>query len=1599
MTAISSNRSTPDTSIVNGAGSPSDGDAATKFTPSSLEKEFEQLRQQLARMQEQMRQSRDRNALLAITCDRLRSLLQVSRVLVYRFVSDSQGTAIAEAIERGWTPTVGETLPATFFGSDRQSDYDITDCTAIDYVASTKVTPYQLQLLEKYQVRAGISCPIRMGNGIWGLLSIQQCNEARRWNASEIGILEQITTALALNLVGYQFQEEIDRQQVRENTATKVITRIRRSLDIKTIFQNTTQEVRQLLKADRVGIYRFNPDGSGKFVAESVGAGWISLMQNPIDPELLRENGDDCHLKLMAEGSDRNGRGEIVDTYLDRTKSEINTREQKYRVINDIYQKNFSASDIELLERIQARAYLTVGIYQGTKLWGLLTIYQCSAPRTWEQGDIRLLGQIAEQLGVALQQASTLRQQRLQADKLKKAVEREKTIAFTIDRIKQSTDPQTVFRVATDSIRKLLKSDRVVVYRFTPDWGGEFVAESVGEGWISLTKAQTEDPVILEGTKDNIDTEGCTIKQMRVRELATRDTYLQETKGGTYRNGDKYRAVNDIYKAKFPPCYIELLESFQARAYVTVPIFLGNQLWGLLANYQCSGARVWGQEEIDLVVNLGSQLGLALQRAEDMEQVRSQTKKLEAAIQRERTLALIGDRIKQTQNTREIFNIATREVRQLLQADRVGIYRFNEDWSGEFIAESVIGNWKSLLREQFENESLLEATKINIDTEGCTIKEMATRDLISKDTYLEKTQGGTYKTGDKYRVCNDIYQAGFPPCYIDLLERFQSKAYVTVPIFLEEKLWGLMATYQCSEPREWTNEEINLVVNLGSQLSIALQRAQDLERVQEQAKKLEEAVKRERTLALISDRIKQSQDTDEIFKITTSETRQLLSADRVGIYRFNEDWSGEFVAEAVLGNWKSLLREQIEDESLLEATKVNIDTDGCTVKQMSTRALISQDTYLEQTQGGAYRAGEKYRVCNDIYDSGFQRCYLDLLERFQARAYVTVPIFLGETLWGLMATYQCSGPREWTQEEINLVGNLGSQLGLALQRGQDLQRVQEQTEKLERAIERERAIAAISDRIKQAQDLETIFKMSTREARKVFNSDRVGIYRFNEDWSGEFVAESVRADWLPLLRVQNEDITLLERAKANIDTEGCTIQQMRVRELVARDSYLQETEGGTYRKGEQFRATNDIYNSGFSPCYIELLESFQARAYITVPIFLGQKLWGLMANYQCSGPREWESEEIQMMVQLGSQLGLALQRAEDLEQLRQQAQQLEASVKREKEARELLQRRAIQLLTAVRPALEGDLTVRAPLSEDELGTIADVYNNTLQSLRKIVMQVQTVTAEVAQSSIGSDTQIRKLAVQAQQQTKELNVALDEVQQMVNSSQNVGANAKAIEQAVQNANETVQSGNSAMNRTVEGILAIRDTVTETSQKIRDLSESSQKIDRVVNLIGDFATQTQLLSLNAAIEATRAGEYGKGFAVVADEVRSLARQSANATSEISNLVAEIRQQTGEAIAVTEAAISRVSAGTTLVEETKGNLNAIAAATAQIGKLVEDITSATQAQLERSQSVTETMRAVADISNSTSEESVELSETFQNSLATAQQLQEVVKQFKVN
>jgi len=347
----------------------------------------------------------------------------------------------------------------------------------------------------------------------------------------------------------------------------------------------------------------------------------------------------------------------------------------------------------------------------------------------------------------------------------------------------------------------------------------------------------------------------------------------------------------------------------------------------------------------------------------------------------------------------------------------------------------------------------------------------------------------------------------------------------------------------------------------------------------------------------------------------------------------------------------------------------------------------------------------------------------------------------------------------------------------------------------------------------------------------------------------------------------------------------------------------------------------------------------------------------------------------------------------------QAARQQAENAEQQRLAKENLQKRALELLLEVDPVSRGDLTIRAKVTEDEIGTVADSYNATIASLRQIVAQVQAAAQHLAKTTSASEASVEELSTEALRQTEEITTALNKIQQMSSSIRAVAASAQEAEAAVQQANQTVSEGDEAMNRTVGGILALQETVTETSKKLKRLGESSQEINKVVKLISRFAAQTNLLALNASIEATRAGEEGRGFVVVANEVRTLARQSAAATAEIAKIVSSIQSETNEVVAAMEVGREQVATGTQLVDETRQSLNKITAVSTQISALVEVIAQAAAAQSQASESVTHTMSDVAAISHKTSTEAGQVSASFKNLLAVAQELQSSAGQFKVS
>jgi len=377
---------------------------------------------------------------------------------------------------------------------------------------------------------------------------------------------------------------------------------------------------------------------------------------------------------------------------------------------------------------------------------------------------------------------------------------------------------------------------------------------------------------------------------------------------------------------------------------------------------------------------------------------------------------------------------------------------------------------------------------------------------------------------------------------------------------------------------------------------------------------------------------------------------------------------------------------------------------------------------------------------------------------------------------------------------------------------------------------------------------------------------------------------------------------------------------------------------------------------------------------------------------------------------LGSNINLMTQQLEILQkEQKQEVQRIEVArqearteadrrAETQKQEKEQLQARALQLLMEVDPISKGDLTIRAKVTDDEIGTLADSYNSTVQNLRQIVVEVQTTARQVTNTTSLNEPLVRSLSQEALRQVEEVAIALERIQQMSRSIRTVADNAQQAENLVQKTSITLDEGDIAMNRTVDGIRSIRNTVSETTEKVKQLGEASQNISRVVKLIGSFAEQTNLLALNASIEAARAGVQGRGFAVVADEIQSLAQQSTEASAEITDLVTQIQSGTGEVVLAMAAGTTQVDIGTKLVEEARLNLTQISASSKQIRSLVAAIALASIEQSKSSDVVSEAINDVAAIALQTSSNSDQVSTAFKDLLEIAQNLQRSVGRFKV-
>ncbi|WP_416669969.1 GAF domain-containing protein [Egbenema bharatensis] len=691
----------------------------------------------------------------------------------------------------------------------------------------------------------------------------------------------------------------------------------------------------------------------------------------------------------------------------------------------------------------------------------------------------------------------------------------------------------------------------------------------------------------------------------------------------------------------------------------------------------------------------------------------------------------------------------------------------------------------------------------------------------------------------------------------------------------------------------------------------------------------EVATKRAQLLADLTSRIRQSLDFDDILRTSVTGVREVLKVDRVVIYRFNPDYkSGYITAESVGHGWLKAKGQTIHDPLVPGA--------------------------IERFKSG------RISTVENLNEAQLTDCHCEILRRMEVQANMVAPIVVGDELIGLICAHQCSRPRTWEVEEIELIRQISVQVGYALAQSRLLNQ-QEFT------AHRERQLNNIIVRMRESLERERIFRSVVQDVREVIQTQRVIVFLFDDQWQGEIVAESVQSGYPVAMGA-------------------------RIADPCFADKYVEQ-----YRQG-RVHATNDIHNAGLTECHLKQLDPFQVKANLVAPILIGDRLIGLFIAHHCAAPRAWEDAEINFMRQVALQLGFAIEQADLFAELKQARIKAEALSDDQRSQKEALQMQLIELLSQVEGAARGDLTVRADVTAGEIGTVADFFNSIVESLRQIVTQVKQSVVQVSNSLGENESAIRQLADEALRQSEETMRTLGSMESMTRSIQVVATQAQQAAEVAHKASATAEAGGNAMDLTVQNILNLRETVGETAKKVKRLGESSQQISKVVSLINQIAMQTNLLAINAGIEAARAGEEGQGFAVVAEEVGELAARSSAATQEIERIVDNIQRETSQVVEAMEQSTAQVVEGTHLVESAKLSLNQILDVSRQIDQLVQSISETTVSQVSTSETVSKLMKEVAEVSERTSASSRQVSSALRRTVEVARVLQESVGTFEV-
>ena len=326
------------------------------------------------------------------------------------------------------------------------------------------------------------------------------------------------------------------------------------------------------------------------------------------------------------------------------------------------------------------------------------------------------------------------------------------------------------------------------------------------------------------------------------------------------------------------------------------------------------------------------------------------------------------------------------------------------------------------------------------------------------------------------------------------------------------------------------------------------------------------------------------------------------------------------------------------------------------------------------------------------------------------------------------------------------------------------------------------------------------------------------------------------------------------------------------------------------------------------------------------------------------------------------------------------------------------QQAILRLMNEMGDLADGDLTVRATVTEDITGAIADSVNYTIEELSVLVKRINDTATRVTTATESAQKISTDLLAATDRQSREIQEASLAVLSMAQSMNDVSASASQSAQVARSSLEAAQKGATAVEDSIKGMNEIREQIQETSKRIKRLGESSQEIGEIVELISDITEQTNVLALNAAIQAASAGEAGRGFTVVAEEVQRLAERSAEATKQIAAIVKTIQTDTQDAVSAMEQSTRGVVEGAKLSDAAGRALAEISAVTNNLATLIEGISQQTEEEADAATRVAETMKSILDVTRQTTAGTQETAVSIGQLADLAGELKGSVSGFKV-